>query len=230
MSLDNPEFDLLAAFKARFGFGDNETASVATTDVLESAEHIYHNAIDVFIDRQGTENAARILQELMKRQSYSANKWSQHELHPTVSEFGEEGMINFIFTMDLLNFSFWSDEGEPEKQYCIEYRSRKWKGYWSLVAAIRRGLDEGIPVTDPHWWASDDELDGCTLEALQRLFRSETKESMPSIQERYEVLKEAGRVLYEVCRNEFPSLIACSAAVAEFPESQLFAAQSDSIS
>jgi hypothetical protein len=51
--------------------------------------------------------------------------------------------VAFIFTMDLLNFSFWSEEEEDER-FSIEYKGKKWTGYWSLVAALQRALDEGM--------------------------------------------------------------------------------------
>lgn len=50
--------------------------------------------------------------------------------------------VAFIFTMDLLNFSFWSEKGAEEK-VSIEYKGKTWTGYWSLVAALQRALEEG---------------------------------------------------------------------------------------
>ena len=71
---------------------------------------------------------------------YSTHTWSEHELHPQTKD---ESTVDFIFTMDLLNFSFWSEEEEEPKRFCIEYRGKLWTGYWSLVAALQRALDEG---------------------------------------------------------------------------------------
>jgi hypothetical protein len=44
--------------------------------------------------------------------------------------------------MDLLNFSFWSENNNDER-FAIEYKDKKWTGYSSLVAALQRALDEG---------------------------------------------------------------------------------------
>lgn len=52
-----------------------------------------------------------------------------------------------------------------------------------------------IPITDSHFWQSDDE---CTLETLRHVFRSTTDEEIPLLEERLACLKEAGKVLYEV--------------------------------
>jgi hypothetical protein len=52
--------------------------------------------------------------------------------------------VAFVFTTDLLNFSFWSDRPREEDQFGVEYGGKVWRGYWSLVAALRRASDEGV--------------------------------------------------------------------------------------
>lgn len=77
-----------------------------TKGVLRDAEHIYNNAIDVLVDMYGTKAAAAEIYRSMQEKSYSTETWSQHELHPKMSEgFDEVAILNFVFTMDLLNFS-----------------------------------------------------------------------------------------------------------------------------
>ena len=138
--------------------------------VLSSAEFIYNNALDVALDPRQTKSAARDIYATMRRRQYSTRNWSEHELHPKISHFSpsilpaavadsemdgeknltdeeqEEGrkkVVDFIFTMDLLNFCFWSDVEDERVRYAVWYREKKWTGYWSLVAALRRALDEG---------------------------------------------------------------------------------------
>jgi len=60
-------------------------------------------------------------------------------LHPKAKD---ESTVNFIFTMDLLNFSFWSELNE-DKRFAIDYQGQRRTGYWSLVAILQRALDEG---------------------------------------------------------------------------------------
>lgn len=75
--------------------------------VLKDAQYIYDNAIDVSIDMYGTKGAAASIYKAMQERSYSTDAWSQHELHPKPSEgFSDVDIVNFIFTMDLLNFSY----------------------------------------------------------------------------------------------------------------------------
>lgn len=109
------------------------------TKVLRHAEFIYDNSIDVNVDARGTRAAARLIWEQMQERSYSTETWSEHDLHPKAKD---EATLNFIFIMDLLNFSFWSERSENER-YAVEYRGKTWTGYWSLVACLQRALEEG---------------------------------------------------------------------------------------
>lgn len=55
----------------------------------------------------GTKDAAGDIYKAMQQKSYSTETWSQVELHPKASEgFAEIDIVNFVFTMDLLNFSY----------------------------------------------------------------------------------------------------------------------------
>lgn len=97
--------------------------------------------------------------------------------------------------MDILNFSFWSERSEKTR-FSIDYKGRKWTGYWSLVAALQRALDEGIPITTSDFWQNENEF---TIEKMDYVFRSATDEPMPMLLERMACLRQAGTVLYEVC-------------------------------
>jgi len=45
-----------------------------------------------------------------------------------------------VFVVDLLNFSFWSEEADDQPKYCVSYAGRLWTGYWSLCAAFNRAI------------------------------------------------------------------------------------------
>jgi len=54
----------------------------------------------------GTKTAAAHIHKLMREREYSTPAWSEQELHPKPSEgFSDINIVNFVFTMDLLNFS-----------------------------------------------------------------------------------------------------------------------------
>ncbi|KAH6851089.1 hypothetical protein B0I37DRAFT_128146 [Chaetomium sp. MPI-CAGE-AT-0009] len=192
MSDDEPDLELLALPRQHLQ-GKLNLNDEPETGVLEGAEYVYDNSIDVALDMRSCKNAAAVIYGQMQQKQYSPADWSSHELHPNRFDMGDEDTVAFIFTMDLLNFSFWSEKPKTER-FAIEYRGKRWTGYWSLVAALQRALEEGIPITDSHFWQNEEE---CTLDVLKKVFRSSTDEEMPLLAERLACLREAGQVLYE---------------------------------
>lgn len=142
MSDDEVDLELLDLLRESLGMsnGQNSSRQPAETKVLENARYIFDNAIDIALSPPGTKKAAEIIWRLMNEKEYSTKTWSQHELHPKSKDVST---VNFILTMDLLNFSFWSDEPDRSRQFAIEYKGKQWTGYWSLVAALHRALEEG---------------------------------------------------------------------------------------
>lgn len=138
MSDDEADPELLAFLRQHFQ-GKLNIQEEPETGVLQSAEYVYDDSIDVAIDMRATKNAAALIYHQMQEKEYSTTTWSEHELHPKAKD---ETTVAFIFVMDLLNFSFWSTRPDEER-FAIEYREKRWTGYWSLVAALQRALDEG---------------------------------------------------------------------------------------
>jgi hypothetical protein len=139
MSDDDPDLELLALLRKSLGIGPPPDGAPPETRVLESAQYICDNSIDVALDMRGTRSAAERIWKHMQERNYSTKAWREAELHPKAQD---ESTVNFIFTMDILNFSFWSYKGADER-FSVEYRGKKWTGYWSLVAALQRALEEG---------------------------------------------------------------------------------------
>jgi hypothetical protein len=138
MSDDEADPELLDFLRQHFQKVSLEP-KVPETGVLEGAEYVYGNSIDVALDYQSTKAAAAMIYEQMQKKEYSTKTWSEHELHPKTKD---EATVAFIFTMDLLNFSFWSEKSDDER-FAVEYKGKRWTGYWSLVASLQRALDEG---------------------------------------------------------------------------------------
>lgn len=192
MSDDEVDHELLALLRQKFGIGTVDPNAPPETKVLQDAERICYNSIDVALDMRHTKLAAIAIHEEMQKREYSAKSWAEHELHPKSKD---EATVNFIFTMDLLNFSFWSEKGEEER-FTVSYKDKRWTGYWSMVAALQRALGEEIPITSPDFWIDEEK---CSDEVLRKVFRSETEEEIPLFEERVQCLREAGRILQEVC-------------------------------
>lgn len=211
---EEPDYELLALLKQHLTL--KPTPIKVDTRVLRDAEYIVDNAIDVALQREHVVEAADNIWAAMQEKGYSTETWSQHELHPKTKD---ESTLNFIFTMDLLNFSFWSELSEDER-FCVNYRGKRWTGYWSMVALLQRALDEGfaplvpdviyfgtysrgfpgIPITCPYFWV-DKQI--CTDDLLKHVFKSDSKEEIPLLDERIACLREAGELLCEVAYLHF---------------------------
>lgn len=137
---DEADPELVELLRQHFGLGERSKDAPPETKVLEGAQYVFDNAIDIAVSLVHTKAAADTIWRMMQKKEYSTHTWSEHKLHPQAKD---ESTVDFIFTMDLLNFSFWSGEEEEPKRFCIEYRGKLWTGYWSLVAALQRALDEG---------------------------------------------------------------------------------------
>jgi hypothetical protein len=140
MSDDEVDHELIELLRQSLLGSESKSDPITSdTKVLRHAEFIYDNSIDVNIDARNTKAAAQLIYSQMKLRNYSTETWSEHELHPKSKD---EATLNFIFVMDLLNFSFWSEKSE-EDRFAVEYRGKTWTGYWSLVACLQRALNEG---------------------------------------------------------------------------------------
>ncbi|KAI5305092.1 hypothetical protein KEM56_005336 [Ascosphaera pollenicola] len=202
---DDVDQELVELLRQRMGLSAPKPKSGAhdeDTRVLQDAQFVVHNAIDVVIDPFKTKHTAEVIFNLMREKDYdTTKKWAEHPLHPTTRD---ETTVDFIFVMDLLNFSFWSDEADKEKQFAIEYKGKKWNGYSSLVGALQRALDEGVPITTPSFWIDEEK---CSNEKLLHVFRSATEERIPMFDERVKCLREAGRILCDKYDGSFTNCI-----------------------
>ncbi|KAF3930183.1 hypothetical protein ABW20_dc0100955 [Dactylellina cionopaga] len=198
---DDTDHDLLDFMRQALGLNGHSKEPKAAPDigVLQSAEYIYDNAIDVALDMRSCKAAAEMIIQSMEREHFGTQTWDDHVLHPHTKD---EEQVAFIFTMDLLNFSFWSDD--EKLPYEVEYAGKREDGYWSLVAAIRRALDEGIPITSPYFWV-DEAV--CSDKLLEHVFRSSTDTPMPMLPERIACLREAGEILCEHFDGSFINCI-----------------------
>ncbi|KAL9583860.1 MAG: hypothetical protein Q9212_002458 [Teloschistes hypoglaucus] len=189
MSDSEPDEELLEFLRKSLGINGRNANKAPDTKVLKDAEYIYDHSIDVALDTYGTKAAAAAIWQLMQEKEYSFKTWSEHSLHP---KSRDESTVNFIFLIDLLNFCFWSEQSDHTQRFAVEYQGSRYTGYWSLVAAIHRALEEDILITTPSSWV---EGTGYSDEVLSHVFRSATAEPIPLLDERIRCIREAGRIL-----------------------------------
>lgn len=125
--------------------------------------------------------------------------------HPCHFFDGTELSVRWIFTLDLLNHSFWPDPGEPV--WTVIYNGRPYSGYWGLAAALKLAQEQGFPVTDPHFLAQISESD------LAQILSGNC--TIPMFEERLKNLREAGRIILSESGGDVISLFraACGSAV-----------------
>lgn len=111
--------------------------------VLQSCELVVAQARNVSIKSLGVQNTAKWIK--YTQCNYSWDEWRRHELHPRVGlkttlipEFAAKDVLNWVFMMDLLNYSFW--QSPHEERYKVTYNGTTYTGYWTLNACILRAL------------------------------------------------------------------------------------------
>ncbi|KAK7690226.1 hypothetical protein QCA50_006879 [Cerrena zonata] len=179
----------------------------AVNPVVESAEYAIKATDVVVISDSGVKAAAQYIDSKVRSISYNPRTWRTHSLHvcppepysPMDTRTGE--FMNWMFLISALNFSFWSErEGFPDRFGIVwrtGWRSDKYHvhtGYWSLVAAINRALEEGIPFTDPTFYASPER---CPDHLVEHIFRPapQCTETIPLLRERIVILRQVGSIL-----------------------------------
>lgn len=104
----------------------------------ESAKFIVENSKDVCIEEDGIEKVSEMLFDKVLEKEFTVAGWKSHELNPQAVS---EDAVNWVFLVDALNFSFWSER--DDHKCLVKYKGKAYSGYWSLCAAVNRALDEG---------------------------------------------------------------------------------------
>ncbi|KAL0227553.1 hypothetical protein RCL1_003697 [Eukaryota sp. TZLM3-RCL] len=165
--------------------------------VKRSASFIAENASDVSINNDSLIDLAEILHQSFLSGHITPGAWKEHSLHPSSPVASE--LVDWIFVLDCLNFSFWNDDFHP---FSVFYQGKNHIGYWGLCAALKRALDEGIPITTPEYYQNIDEL------TLHHVFRqSDPTIPVPLLQERVHILRESGRTLMNKFSGSFLNVL-----------------------
>ena len=93
--------------------------------------------------------------------------------------------IDFSLVANTINFAF--TDFDRNIKFQVEYGGRNWSDSEAMFACLKRAMDEGIPVLDGGY------LRRVTRKDLAHIFRGNIE--MPMLDERAEILNEAGEVL-----------------------------------
>ncbi|XP_014662416.1 PREDICTED: UPF0553 protein C9orf64-like isoform X3 [Priapulus caudatus] len=167
-------------------------ASSCVMPPREAAAFIAESAKDVKILPDGVEKLAHHLADVMGKNKHKVNENQLPDFNPKTAD---RAAVDWVFFIDTLNFSFWSED--ERRAFTVRHRGRDLTGYFSLCAAVNRSLEAGVPLTDPAYYST------LTLEKLREHLRGEDGGEMPMMQERLANIREAGSVLVEKFSGSF---------------------------
>ncbi|KAG2362948.1 hypothetical protein BDR07DRAFT_1471486 [Suillus spraguei] len=184
----------------------------AINPVVSSAEFILEKTNIIKINNDAVKKATQYILQKLASESYTPRTWRTHPLHICPPEpYDPEDILtgaclNWLFLISSLNFSFWSEKEGQLDRYGVEWWT-SWgsetmtvhTGYWSLVAALNRALEEGIPIIDPKFYSSETL---CPDSLIAHVFRAapQSTESIPLFNERLAIMREVGAIL---CSDDF---------------------------
>ena len=96
-----------------------------------------------------------------------------------------EDTVAYLLVLDSLNFCFWPLPGRTKWE--IEYRGEKISGYYALSSALKKAIEDGIPVTQAAYLVSLD------LKTLGHILKGCGE--LQLMEKRLDILHELGRVL-----------------------------------
>lgn len=158
----------------------------------ESAKLVAGLAKDVFIEQAGVKKLALAILDGLKTGKIRKGNFSQIRFHPKPDD---SRAADWIFVLDTLNFSFWTETG-----------TKKWNvngetGYFAFCAAVSRAIDEGKPMWDPKYYSQ------ITQQDADIIFRGDNEVKIPLIHDRIKGLHEAGKVLLDKYKGTFVECI-----------------------
>jgi hypothetical protein len=135
--------------------------------------------------------------------------WMAYEELPTpefvlphgVGQGDAEEAIDFILVADVIDTAF--TDFERHEKFQVDYAGKHWSDSEAEFACIKRALDQGVPFLDGNYLA------GITWAELNKVFEGNIE--MPMLDEKLEVLRQAGEVLAEKYSGRFHRFVrSCS--------------------
>jgi len=156
--------------------------------ILESTKFVVDSSKHVRIDRDK-------IKDFCKNFNLSSVKNWMEDSPFDIMSLSDNQKLHFLLVFNAISFSYWSNP-----KWSIEYKGKLFdRGSWSLVVALERAIEEGIPILDPNY------LSNITDEDLKHVLRGNT--IIPLFEERLKILKEIGIILSEKFNGDFSNLL-----------------------
>lgn len=185
-----------------YSYDEEEHFFLPTTDtlgVLSSTHPVVEQGEHVWINKEQVEALSdQWVQSLQEGHVSTAQPplWdARYHFHD-----GTERTVNWLLVLDAVNFCFWAEKGQP--RWRIEYQGETLNGYWAEAAALKRAVDENIPVWDAEY------LSTITDEVVAHIFRGSPEQpGIPLFEERVHNMREVGQVLLAKYDGQFSNAV-----------------------
>ncbi|KAM3725343.1 Queuosine salvage protein [Dirofilaria immitis] len=159
----------------------------------ESAEFIVANSTDnIELSQEGILKVAELI---MGDSDFTENMYFSLDVHP---QKADRKAIDWIFLIDTINFSFWSDH---ETKFKVTFHGKQYTGYLAACACINRALEENIPITNANY------MENATENDIRKIFKTDDGSEIPLLQDRVKVINEAGKILNQEFDGTFYNCI-----------------------
>ncbi len=162
----------------------------STRNVVEQGEFVWINI------EQVEKMSEQLVHEDQEKIITSSPLWDQrYHFHD-----GTERSVNWILLLDALNFCFWAEKNQP--RWNIDYQGEILNGYWAEAAALKRAVEEGIPLWDASY------LSKISKKVVTHIFRgTDALITIPLLEQRIANAREVGKVLSEHYNGQFSHAI-----------------------
>ncbi len=158
-------------------------------EVLETTKKIVQKSRFAGLDRQALDAAVRRMIE----QNTGIPPWdSQHHFFD-----GGVKTVAYFFVLDTLNFCFWALKGKGRWE--IEFEGRRISGYYALATALKKAVENGVPLHKA------DFLAGLSVDDLKEMLGGQGE--LLLMNRRAANLNELGRVLLDEFNGEACNLV-----------------------
>jgi len=162
-------------------------------DVLSSTRVVVEQGEYVWINQDRVESLSEQWIHVEGNIPANAPAWNvQYHFYD-----GTERTVNWLLVLDALNFCFWAERDQP--RWSIDYQGEILNGYWAEAAALKRAVEEGIPLWDAEYISTIPD------ETVAHIFRG--IQTIPLFEQRVNNLHEVGRVLLECYNGQFAHAI-----------------------
>lgn len=154
--------------------------------ILQSIKFVVERSTNVKINT----DRIKLLAKKMAQESLSIPFWPT-EYH--LANVDEKTLLNYLFVLDALNFSFWPDEGAPKWE--IEYKGKWHGGYYGLSLALKKAFESGVPITNFKY------LKNIKADESVKIFSG--RGEIPLFNERLNILRSCSEILDRNYEGQF---------------------------